>query len=410
MFFFRLILIGYLIPALFVDVLKVQIGSFYYLDFFFLSSLIYILKNYKILFKATHFFKASLISIKLLKYFLILCLFYVIISYLNYIQIHNIDDSDGFKLIDSYIPRHSYFIFYSLIGISLFFSISKNFDKFIKDLDLVFYLTPLIIVSQYLGFSESRIGSTLIPFCIYYIYNKNKILAIIYFSAFFIMYYGENTTNILSLFITLIFILDKEKFLFKSAIKYKFLFIGVIFFLGNLAYSNIKNLQDYDENVGGRLLFWQDNFETLEKTNYMGVGFGTPYFSSIGAFYLSGYDENEVEIDVIYVTGQHSSIINMFYRVGIIGGVLFVLFNVYVLWETRRTIILLRNQKNKQMKELVNVFLLALVLGFMNVAFHVGLESPRVFIGYLIFISLIITINNILRIKAKEVLPENQST
>ena len=224
------------------------------------------------------------------------------------------------------------------------------------------------------------------------------------------MYYGENTTNILSLFITLIFILDKEKFLFKSAIKYKFLFIGVIFFLGNLAYSNIKNLQDYDENVGGRLLFWQDNFETLEKTNYMGVGFGTPYFSSIGAFYLSGYDENEVEIDVIYVTGQHSSIINMFYRVGIIGGVLFVLFNVYVLWETRRTIILLRNQKNKQMKELVNVFLLALVLGFMNVAFHVGLESPRVFIGYLIFISLIITINNILRIKAKEVLPENQST
>ncbi len=130
MFFYRFVLIIYLIVALYTSILKLRIGPIYFLDFLFLFSFIYVIKNRKVFSKYNSEFKARLQSIKILKYFLIIGYFFIVISFLNYIKVYEID---GFELLKDYIPRHSYFIFYSFIGFSLFVSINKHIDKFISD-------------------------------------------------------------------------------------------------------------------------------------------------------------------------------------------------------------------------------------------------------------------------------------
>ena len=79
-----------------------------------------------------------------------------------------------------------------------------------------------------------------------------------------------------------------------------------------------------------------------------------------------------------YVTGQHNSIVNIFYRFGFIGLLLFMGFisDIY---------------KKIQSTELPSQYYILLSIALITIAVNVGLESPKYMLVFAFFISLILS-------------------
>jgi len=108
-------------------------------------------------------------------------------------------------------------------------------------------------------------------------------------------------------------------------------------------------------------------------SNYgFGSGFGISYFSTsaeaLDAAYKSylkagpGYGV----YDSLFIRGQHSSIVNVFFRLGFIGVVVFIMFFFHILSYAEKY----KNDKN------VRALTPVLLSGILNISVHVGLESP----------------------------------
>jgi hypothetical protein len=86
---------------------------------------------------------------------------------------------------------------------------------------------------------------------------------------------------------------------------------------------------------------------------------------------------------VLYVRGQHSSLVNVFYRLGVAGGVVFLLMNWILI------IRLARASTGDGLPARLSLISCGLiVLTFFEISSNVGLESPRYLINYTLAISL----------------------
>jgi len=89
-----------------------------------------------------------------------------------------------------------------------------------------------------------------------------------------------------------------------------------------------------DGNSYWRLLVWTNEIETLAKTYFTGVGFGTAYVTSniddiVNNFNM--YIDSEGDMyERLFLVANHNSVLNMFYRLGLLGGSLFVAWNIMV--------------------------------------------------------------------------------
>lgn len=138
-----------------------------------------------------------------------------------------------------------------------------------------------------------------------------------------------------------------------------------------------------DLNTHWRFLVWRENLFTFFESSFLGVGFGTPYYSltagNIETAYMFAktpeFAHHVSPIDVLYYRAQHSSFVNAFYRMGVAGGALLVAISVASLamvWKAARP------------KDSIDAWLAAaggalFVIEASQVAMHVGLESPRYF-------------------------------
>lgn len=84
-------------------------------------------------------------------------------------------------------------------------------------------------------------------------------------------------------------------------------------------------------NALWRWQYWQNEIKLLVKTKLMGVGFGTPYADNNIFNEIINRDAVKIPDDafgysinkVLFITSQHNSFLNMFYRLGVVGGMLF---------------------------------------------------------------------------------------
>tara|TARA_Y100000816_G_C25743041_1_gene390974 strand:+ start:35 stop:604 length:570 start_codon:yes stop_codon:yes gene_type:complete len=168
---------------------------------------------------------------------------------------------------------------------------------------------------------------------------------------------------------------------FVSSLVFSF---AALFLIGY--YFNIRNVGGYSfiiaSNELWRLITWVDNiFYTLKNTYGVGVGLGTSYFLSedisSGKYFYNLYGPNYMgnPYHEDFVTGQHNSIINIFYRFGFIGLIFFVSFISNIL-------------KNIKYYSLPSYHYIIITISLIVISLNVGLESPKYLIFFVFCISI----------------------
>jgi hypothetical protein len=232
----------------------------------------------------------------------------------------------------SFILRQSFFVPYIIISIPLFIRSFQYglFNFAIKHLSI---LIPVF----YLLLDASIFYSLLLVYSL----SKYKISLIIFIS---ILFYEFSTYSFyeFSLQILLIQLLVLIFYLYKRPINIRFISIIIIslIFGGYFIQDNwVSALYLIDAHAAWRLSLWVDNIKsTINDTFLIGHGFGTSYFAAagreIGDFILEGlqqrsnYAAETLRSYSLYqaelVLAQHNSFVNIFFRIGLIGIILFM--------------------------------------------------------------------------------------
>jgi hypothetical protein len=161
----------------------------------------------------------------------------------------------------------------------------------------------------------------------------------------------------------------------------------------------VPDLFNQDRNNEWRLMAWRANLDALWTSGLAGVGFGTPYFPLISGNILNTLDNqwNSVSanmvnpIDPQYVRAQHSSIVNMFYRLGLVGGVLFIWLNLLI---ARIGFAGLRHPDPAVARLAYAAFVLFVVQA-VQMTVHVGLETPIFLSIYMLSTALVLHVNSL---------------
>ena len=165
---------------------------------------------------------------------------------------------------------------------------------------------------------------------------------------------------------------------------YLFVFLSLLLFVF-LAPFYADGFVD-DENTYWRLISWQDNIVYVLDSYMFGAGFGVSYFpdnyESVNFTYKKYLSEGYRGglYDPLFIRGQHSSIINVFFRLGLVGVLLFLYFICKSIAK------LIRTSNNP----LIAVSGATFFCGLVNVSVHVGLESPPFLLTFSLAFGLLI--------------------
>lgn len=317
-----------------------------------------------------------------LKIFILIVCIYIILSFLGLGTWFGIDGL-GFDRI--YIMRHAYFILTVPIG---YFLAEASYTGILQEILTVkkaFLIYIVLTVFSMLNFITISGHALFVCISSFLFVKKRNIFTFILVILSVYMVAGNQSSTVLAsagLIAILLFpdflsnILDRNfdiKFLLTI-----FLLIIVVFFGLEQIYSMIYA----DKNAIWRLQYWLNDVRVFAKTFGIGVGFGTTYATDdlfntiINASALRGG---------LFVTAQHSSLINMFYRMGIIGGIYFVNLHLSLMKWVGNTL-----KKNREVgiasdnKWIVWAFG-NFVFHFIIIMLNPGIESPKFFWGYLCF-------------------------
>ena len=301
--------------------------------------------------------------------FFVLNLFYVIISLLNFNSIFNLD-----ILYDrNYVFRQGYQIFILAIGIMCYNAFNKQKIK-------ISFLRFLLLSSLVMKFvyNDGIIMHGLFLFLISRLFYEDKekykiiYLFVIIISTIRLLIGDAMMTYLAIYFLTSVFLLYdfvNKKIQLKN-VKSIVLFFVVPFVI-LLGIIVVPKLINSDANTNWRFIYWLDELATLSKTYFIGVGYGTSYctpnFLNVvnnANMFLDNYPTS------IFVTTQHSSFINVFYRMGLIGGLLFTIILLYPF--------ILHKKFFKRSKAAFLLYYCSLFTVIVNP----GLESPRFMLFY----------------------------
>jgi len=223
-----------------------------------------------------------------------------------------------------FIFRQSYFLPFIFIATPVF-TRSFNFGLF----NLLLKRNILFILLAFYLFPYSILFSTIL---LYSIKNHKVAFAIFLLISIQMFITGNNPGQIvLSQLIIITF------FIFKINLNFKYIsifIISLIFITYFINYELAFLLASIDSNWGWRLFIWIDNIKsTINDTFLLGHGFGTSYFAGYGRnpgdfIPLIGAEATIRQYPSPYIAefvlAQHNSFVNMFYRLGIIGLLLFL--------------------------------------------------------------------------------------
>lgn len=322
---------------------------------------------------------------------LLISLVYLCLSYYNLADYWNINNL-GYNSF--FIPRHYFIILQYFISIGLGYSLYRsNILMRIKSRWVIMAIVAIFIMTSMDFATNSKSYFTIMVLLISLLGLRYKLLLIaLPFFGFFSM---EQTTYLIAIAEVSFIMLFKRSianFLQRNG-KIKLLgcfLVSILTFI--FLSSTISELVDSDSNSSWRLAVWKNEIASLEKTQYTGVGFGTAYVSNSIPYetdninmYLNaenGFSEG------VFIVANHNSVLNMFYRMGFIGGVLFVLLNLFLLYWCI--------SNNRKTSGIVNAYLwwamANYVFNFTVILFNPGLEMLQFSTGYQLSLAILLAI------------------
>lgn len=339
-------------------------------------------------------------SLILLFTFSFLCFIYALFSILfgNW--------TDNYLYDFNYVLRHSYFSLLMpiiiLASMLIFKATSKSVNTFIANnaIKIIFAFISLdMLLAYFLGSQNFYINNDytyyqekgfiwLLVCYVFFFCMANKIRHHIIFSIVTIGFFAErilgygSTFNastgalfylimVASYFSWGVFTLNRLFYLYlKIMIIIALLFVFIAPFYSDNFLSDL--------NTYWRLESWKSNLESVADNNGFGSGFGISYFplrQDVIDWAYQAYDSGISDIYLVehmFIRGQHSSIINITFRVGLIGVAIFLSFLASVFLNYSQ------KDNTSEYKYLIPLF----TCGILNISVHVGLESPPFLITF----------------------------
>lgn len=317
--------------------------------------------------------------------FISIYLICIVLSYSGFYQLFdtNVD------FYSSYIIRQSYVlfavpIFYMIV--SLIINNKQKIFNFTENYYFVLLLWIIVALSKIFIAHDIRCYRSLVFFLatIIFINNPNKYISwtvLIVTATYFcdITYSGTSILAIIAGIAVLLFngeIVELIKN--NTAIKISSI-LTAIFVLVVLVYNGRIIVNDH--NTIWRIQYWANEFRTLKKTYYIGVGFGSAYASNSIYTEINNPHVFQNPADEgmgIFVITQHNSLVNAFYRMGFFGGIVFILTLIInpIKWY-------MSSFKNSSIKKWLKCAFSNYVFNLCIILCNPGLESPPFMIGFL---------------------------
>ena len=308
----------------------------------------------------------------------------IVTSYINIPDMWGIVD---ISYNSEYIPRQCYVWFFIpwIYLIARFFPTQTTIVGKKKIIWILVILSLITIIAGDSPLYRSLIF--LITSLLYIVYQK-KLVVVLVLLFNFILSFQDMTYCIAIILCGAVLFVGKgilfwvtKRITLLSYIAISVMFVCLLFF-----HEQLASILAIDDNTLWRFKFWVNDFRNLAKTFFMGIGYGTGYASN--SIFKELYPNAEPLLrmqdgipfsDSLFVTTQHSSLINLFYRTGLIGGCVFVSLIIRPI----EMLGYLCFQEKKKDGMIYRFAISNLIYNMCVIFFNPGLESPRFSIGFI---------------------------
>lgn len=363
------------------DFLKFKLGisNFPVIIYFIVCSMHMLLSFSFITNKLNHIRKVEL-------YWMLFFIMYLLVLILSITGFYESLYLSGIYFNKSYIIPQSLFLLLLPIGISIYIAISQNYPYFQEVLEKYSnFIILLNIFLAFIGFARTTVTYYILILVVYIGIKKSNNYLFSLFLYFICLLYisliNSKTTCILMFIVFTIIliintrIIDRIKKYFVPLLLITTMLILLINANINLIVEIIENS---DPNSWWRITFWRVQLQTIKESNLIGVGLGSTYANSIiftllkGGFIDPETGLNTLRPETLFLTAQHNSYLNILYRTGLVGLLLFIL-------SIKETFL---GTITAYKDHFSSVLLLAFININIVIVFNVGLESPQFLIPF----------------------------
>lgn len=182
-------------------------------------------------------------------------------------------------------------------------------------------------------------------------------------------------------------------YFFKQSTKTKiFTIITVTAFVLSATYSSFYNILENDNNTMWRWQVWTNEIQSLSATFGTGVGFGSAFVTTDIWKYVNNSSmymaPDGSMYDALFLVASHNTFLNFFYRLGIIGGLLFLLLH----FQTIRICLKMYKQADGTMKKHIWWAFVNFIYQTCVIMLNPGLEMMQFALGFCVCGSFIIAL------------------
>ncbi len=351
-----------------------------------------------VFFSLLHFFinlynrKINFLNEKISKVAIIFFFWVMIYVLLSFLDVQRILELDGVSIDKKYIFRQGYWVCLIPCAFDIIaewkkisFSSLKKYSKFFLILlVLIVILWKANFTIPFLEFDHATLNFfiPLLAMLLYYL-NDDFRYVLLYLVTIIITFPGMATYIMGDILIFAVILVDyivRKRKMISSKALYNFICILLpVFIISALVVLFL--LSNSDPNTGWRLSYWKNEFEILLNNFLFGVGFGTGYGSTDLLHSINNpnvfLEQDPFEISSLYIA-QHNSFMNIFYRVGLIGLLIFIYF----------ILLFAKKYFKSNITSFTSFGFTFFLYGVLIIFFNPGLESPRFCISFLIGIVL----------------------
>lgn len=322
--------------------------------------------------------------VRLFSLFLFVATIYLFLSFLNLPRIWGVKD---LRFGGAHIPRH--FIIIAELFLPIYLGHALYATRFFERIKLV----PLFLFF-FLVFSLIRelcvVGPLLLTLAL--ISWKLDMKFLMYLAIFVVN--GDSSASLLG-YLVIAFLVFFEKpithYLRKNTLR-KIIAFSLLGIFGVIISSSIlAYVIESDPNSLWRLRVWWNEITSLAQTGFTGVGFGAAYVTDDIFFQVDNsnmYLDDSGRDTGVFLVANHSSILNMFYRMGLLGGFLFLAMIVQIVLIVIKTY----QKADRRMKALLwrifSVFLWEIII----ICLNPGLEMMQFALGFILCLSALFAI------------------
>ena len=255
--------------------------------------------------------------------------------FLSYQGLHDFFDLGNLPFEKEYIPRHFMVVAELLLPIGLGYLMYKsNFVYKFKNRTLLL-LSVVIFSLRYMNYNPLPYAGVLVAAFSLCVFRTKRIWLL---PLIILALPGHAAYNIAAVAVCFVTLFRKwiiKLFCWETNIKIVVFFIFLATIITLFA-PELYDIISKDENSLWRLMVWTNELNSLYQTNGLGVGFGTAYvtpqiyFEVANANMYIDFDNGSI-YERLFLVANHNSFLNMFYRMGIIGGSLFILIFIYLI-------------------------------------------------------------------------------